>query len=91
MSVNPETVGSVLALLLSTGAIGWAFSMYGTQREQSGKLEVLEKAWTSSRDDHDTVIQLERDMAHLNEAIAELRAGNERILQVVEELRNRRA
>ncbi len=88
--MSPEVLAAVFALLLSTGALGWAFSMYGTQREQGGKLEVLERAWTSARDDHDTVVRLEADLQHLSQAIAELRLGNSKILEVVEELRNRR-
>ncbi|MGH2959477.1 MAG: hypothetical protein ACRDKE_07710 [Solirubrobacterales bacterium] len=79
----------MLALLMSTGAIGWAFSMYGTQREQSGSIGVLTQALTASRNDHDTVVRLEADYAHLNATIKELRQGQEQILAIVQDLRKR--
>jgi len=88
--VDPEVIG-ILSLLVATGAIGWVFSMYGTQREQGGKIEILTTAMTSSQGDHDKVVRLEERLGHMSHTIDELRTGQARVLEVVEELQRRRA
>jgi len=89
--VDPEVMIGVVSLFVATGAIGWLFSMYGTQREQGGKIEILTTAMTTSQGDHDQVVRLQERLAHMSDTIDELRTGQARVLEVVEELQRRRA
>ena len=80
---------SVIGTVASTGVCGWALKLYGTQREQAGKLEVLETAWATSRTDHDAVVKLESDFHHVTEQLqelkAELKSGMDRVIRKLEE------
>jgi len=84
MNAN-DLVFFIGALLTGGGGFAWSLKLYGTQREHAGKLEVLERSLAASRTDHDTVVRLETEFAHVMARLNELGAGLERILSKLDE------
>lgn len=77
--MDPQTLASVIGIAGALGVFGWQLKLYGTQREHEGKLDVLERAWMTTRSDHDTVVRLETEFAHMSEQLSEIRQAVQHI------------